>query len=201
MGTWKADNKDRRGWKDKIMALVDDLIARFQEQQEAANAANEQRFQQGLQIFDQIIDQFKDGGSFLEATEAQLQRAGTKSVAKGTQALVSSGLAGTTQVGGLQKKFEEEVGAPTRLRAQDIAAQRTGEALSAKAGFIERREDTGPDFATIASLAKSIGAGQQAQTGNFSDGSGLRKPTSFTSVNRPTAHAPRRAAHASKFSF
>ena len=78
------------------MGLVDNLIAQFQEQQERANIANEQRFQQGLDIFDRIIKQQETGGTFQKATEAAIERGRTKSVAQGTQALVSSGLASTT---------------------------------------------------------------------------------------------------------
>ena len=145
------------------MGLVDTLIAQFQAQQERANLANEQRFQQGMEIFDRIIKQQEVGGTFQKATEAAIERGRVKSVAQGTQALVSSGLASTTQAAGLGKKFEEEVGVPARLQAADIQSQRLTEALTGKAGFIERREDVGPDFATIAGLAKSIGAGRQAR--------------------------------------
>ncbi len=76
--------------------------------------------------------------------------------------MVSSGLVNTTTAATLGRKFEEEVGTPARLQAADISAQRKTEARLGKAGFIERREDVGPDFRTIAELAKSIGAGQQA---------------------------------------
>ena len=145
------------------MGLVDNLIAQFQAQQERANAANEQRFQQGLDIFDRIIAQNQPGGTLEKATEATIGRAKTQSVAQGTQSLVSSGLASTTQAAGLGKKFEEEVGVPARLQAADIAGQRLSGALRDKAGFIERREDTGPSFSDIAGLAKSIGAGRQAR--------------------------------------
>jgi hypothetical protein len=144
------------------MALVDELLVKFQAQQDAANERNEQRYQEGLTIFDRIIGQYEKGGTFEKATEAGLARGEKKSVAQGTQALVSSGLASTTTAAGLGKKFQEEVGDPARARAADVSAQRTGEALSQKAGFIERREDTGPSFSQIAELTKSIGAGQQA---------------------------------------
>jgi len=146
------------------MALVDELLAKFQVQQDAANARNEQRYQEGLSIFDQMIGQYETGGTFEKATEATLARGEKKAVASGTQALVSSGLASTTTAAGLGKKFQEEVGEPARARATDVASQRLNEALSQKAGFIERREDTGPSFSMIAELAKSIGAGEQAQT-------------------------------------
>ena len=145
------------------MGLVDNLIAQFQAQQAAANAANELRFKQGIEIFDRIIAQQEAGGTFEKATEATLARAKTQTVAQGTQSLVSSGLASTTTAAGLGKKFEEEIGVPARLQATDIQQQRITEGLVGKAGFIERREDVGPSFSDIAGLAQSIGAGQQAR--------------------------------------
>jgi hypothetical protein len=138
------------------------LLAGFGVAQEKANIKNEQRFQQGMDIFDQIIQRYESGGTFEKATEAGIARGETKAVAQGTQSLVSSGLSGTTQAAGLSKKFQEEVGEPARLQASDIAAQRLSEAQMGKIGFIERREDTGPDFSTIAQLAQSIGQGQEA---------------------------------------
>jgi len=145
------------------MGLVDNLIRQFQEQQDRANEANEQRFQQGMEIFDRIIAQQEAGGTFEKATEAAIGRGRTKAVAQGTQALVSSGLASTTTAAGLGKKYEEEVGVPARLQAADVQSQRLMQALTGKAGFIERREDVGPSFSDIAGLATSIGAGQQAR--------------------------------------
>ena len=145
------------------MGLVDTLIAQFQEQQARANEANEARYQEGLGLYDTLIEDTAAGGTFEKATEAGIERGRVKSVAQGTQSLVSSGLASTTTAAGLGKKFEEEVGQPARLRAQDVQAQRRAEAIRGKAGFIERREDVGPSFSDIASLAKSIGAGSVAR--------------------------------------
>jgi len=172
------------------MALVDELLQKFQAQQEAANLRNEQRYQEGLGIFDQLIEQYKTGGTFEKATEAALERGETKAVASGTQALVSSGLASTTQAGGLSKKYQEEVAAPARLQAADVSAQRLGGALTQKAGFIERREDTGPSFSDIAELTKSIGAGQQASAsrGNtpiYGPGRGVRFINAATGSSDP----------------
>lgn len=146
------------------MAVLDELLASWQGQQDRANAANELRYSQGMEILDQIIGNYESGGSFEKATEAALKRGETQSVTRGVQSLVSSGLSNTTQAAGLSKKFEEEVGAPTRLRAADIAAQRLTSAQNAKVGFIERREDTGPAFGDIASLISQISRGQSASS-------------------------------------
>ena len=146
------------------MAVLDELLASWQNQQDRANAANELRYNQGMQILDDIISNYSTGGSFEKATEAALKRGETQAVTRGTQSLVSSGLSNTTQAAGLSKKFEEEVGAPTRLKAADVAAQRLAEAKQSKVGFIERREDTGPSFGDIAGLISQISQGQSAQS-------------------------------------
>jgi hypothetical protein len=160
------------------MAILDDLIARFQQAQDQARAANEVRYQQGLELYDRIIEQSRLG-TVQKATEATLDRGRTKSVAQGMQSLVSSGLSSTTTAAGLGKQFEEEVASPARLQAEDIASQREMQALAGRAGFIERREDIGPSFGDIANLA--------AQAANTPGAAGSGRPTTIsgTSVGGP----------------
>ena len=150
------------------MALLDELIARFQQAQDKANAANEARFKQGLDLYDRIIKQ-AEAPTLQKATESALDRGRTKSVAQGTQALVSAGLSGTTTAATLGRQFEEEVGVPARLQAEDIAAQRLSGALTGKAGFIERREDVGPSYSDVASLFASA-ANRPAGEGKIGGG-------------------------------
>lgn len=137
------------------MGVIEDLLGKFDVQQQQANIANEKRYQEGIALYDKNIAQFMPDGSFGAGFEAQLERAATKSVAQSQQSLVSTGLQGTTTAANTRKKFEEEVGTPARLQMEDIKAQKLAEARSSKAGFIERREDVGPDYNTIASLAKT----------------------------------------------
>lgn len=135
------------------------VLGTIQAAQRSANRANLQRYQQGLGLYDQMIAGWKEGGGFVKGAEATLARTKTKDVASGMQSLASSGLAGTTVAAGLPKKWEEEVGTPARLGIADIAGQRLMQAQQAKAGFIERREDTGPDYGAIMSAMQQ--AGQQ----------------------------------------
>ncbi len=69
-------------------------------------------------------------GEFMAGTEATIARGAKRSVASGVQQLASAGLAGTSIVGGLGKKYEEEVGMPARERA-------TSARLSALAGLLQ----------------------------------------------------------------
>lgn len=135
-----------------------DIIAQFQAQQEAARLANEQRYAQALEIYDEIISTYQPEGGFLTGAKAELERERTRTVAGQTQQLVSSGLFGTSITAGLGQKWEEEVGMPARLKLEDVRMGRLAEALQSKAGVIERREDIGPDYATIAALSAQAGA-------------------------------------------
>lgn len=147
------------------MAILDTLIKQFQEAQEKANAANEARYNEALAEYNKIIELYSPEGSFGKGFEAQLERGRTKALAQGTQQLVSSGLYGTTTAAGLGKKFEEEVAVPARLQMEDIRTQRLAEARQAKAGLIERREDVGPDYATMAQLAMQAASSRPTSGG------------------------------------
>ncbi len=71
---------------------------------------------------ERAIGQYRPGGAYGVGIEAALERGRTKAVSSGMQALVSAGLAGTTRPAGLAKKYEEEVGMPTRARVEETRA-------------------------------------------------------------------------------
>ena len=79
--------------------------------------------------------QYAPGGGFGAGTEAGLERGRVKAMASGMQGLVSAGLAGTTMAGTLGKKYEEEVGAPTRLGLEERRAQALSGIEMAQAGM------------------------------------------------------------------
>lgn len=66
---------------------------------------------------------YQQGGGFGKGVEAALERGRTKALASGGQSLVSAGLAGTSMMAGLGKKFEEEVAVPTRLNVEEKRAE------------------------------------------------------------------------------
>lgn len=133
------------------------LLQRFQQQEESAKAANVQRYEQAMQIYDEIISRYRPGGEFGAAALGQLEQRKVRDVGKETQQLISSGLYGTTTMGATGRRWEETVGGPERLKLEDIQMQRLSEAQVGKAGFIERREDVGPDPGLIAQLAMQAG--------------------------------------------
>ncbi len=69
-------------------------------------------------------------GDYMAGIEAQLGRGRTRAVAGGMQGLAAAGLASTSMAGGLARKYEEEVAAPTM-------AQATTQRLTALAGLAQ----------------------------------------------------------------
>jgi len=116
----------------------------------SAKRANELRYAQAMQIYDEIIRRYQPGGTFGQAALGQLEKQKVRDVGRETQQMISSGLYGTTTTAGLPGKWEAEVGAPTRLRLEDIMMERLSQAQIGKAGFIERREDVYPDVGAYA---------------------------------------------------
>ena len=98
---------------------------------------------------------YKPGGGFGKGVEAGLERGRVKAMASGMQGLVSAGLAGTTMAGGLGKKFEEEVGAPTRLSVEEQRAQAISGIEMAQAGMGFQAGEAG--------LQRGFQAGQATQ--------------------------------------
>jgi len=84
--------------------------------------------------FGQAIDQFKPGGGYMKGIEAGLDRGRTKAVASGMSGLVSAGMSNTTQAGGLGKRYEEEIGAPTRAGAETQRMQNLASLYAALGG-------------------------------------------------------------------
>jgi len=144
----KAQQQKRRE------AAYQDVLKRFQAAQDEARKMNEQRYAEAQQLYGQVISQYEPGGGFGAGYEAQLERTKQKTMAEQQQQLISSGLYGTSITAGLGQKFEEEVGQPARLKLEDLRKSKYAQALQAKAGLVERREDIGPDYSTIAQLAQ-----------------------------------------------
>jgi len=114
--------------------------------------------------FGQAIDQFKPGGGYMKGIEAGLDRGRTKAVASGMSGLVSAGMSNTTQAGGLGKRYEEEIGAPTRAGAETQRMQNLASLYAAlggaEQGAYEGSAGRGLGYA-------QLGASQSAQAGQL----------------------------------
>ncbi len=89
-------------------------------------------------LLDQVIARYQPGGDYGKAALGTLETRKKKTLASQQQSLVSSGLSGTTRGASLGKKFEEDIGTPTRLGIEETRVGALTQAMQAKAGFMER---------------------------------------------------------------
>jgi len=106
---------------------------------------------------------YAPGGGFGKGVEAGLERGRTKAMASGMQSLVGAGLAGTTMAGGLGKKFEEEVAAPTRLNVEEQRAQALSGIEMGQAGMMQGAAESSASRALQMYMA-DLQAGQNRGT-------------------------------------
>jgi hypothetical protein len=142
---------------------------KLQEAAEEARKANEERYAQAMKIYEDIEAMYAPGGAFGAGYEAELEATKKRDVASEVSQSISSGLFGTTVPTTAAKRWEETVGAPARLKLEDLRMGKYAEAMGAKAGLIERREDVYPDYSTIANLLMQSGGGYGGGTSYTSE--------------------------------
>lgn len=160
-----------------------EIIRSFQEQQEAANQANEQRYEQllgqlrGTQsnvlgTHDQIIDMISSLG---DEERQDIERRASQAMSQADQDLISRGLNNTTVRESVKRGVQSDAERANRKLTEQLTAQRAT-ALQSRAqdamqlgnmiaGAIERRTDRGPDAGLLAQLMQSMGEGQGANSG------------------------------------
>lgn len=121
--------------------------------QNKAVQANLQRYDQAMAIYDSVIQTYSPGGAFEKRRLEDLETLKTQTVGQELSGQISSGLFGLSTTPQLSEGFEATTGARERTNIEDIMFQRLTGAQMGKAGFIERREDVGPDMGLLAQLA------------------------------------------------
>ncbi|GAG11478.1 unnamed protein product, partial [marine sediment metagenome] len=116
-----------------------------------ARAANIARQRQIESMYSEMMQRFQPGGAFERRGLGEIERARTKGVGTEMQQMISSGMYGTTTAAGVPRQWEAEVGAPARLRLEDIMQQRLTGIQQQKAGFLERIEEPYPDYSALMS--------------------------------------------------
>ena len=125
------------------------LIGQVGAQQRSAKKANVARQKRIESLFDMMQKMVAPGGAFEKRGLADIEAQKTKGVGKEMQQMISSGMYGTTTAAGVGRKWEADVGAPARLRLEDIMQQRQLGVMGQKAGFLERIEDVYPDYSAL----------------------------------------------------
>lgn len=138
-------------------STFDKLIADLEAAQQKTLSANQKRYEQMLAIYDEVIARYQPGGAFEKSALQQLGVQKTRDVGQSMQQMISSGLYGTTTAATLPQTWEATVGAPSRLKLEDIQMQRLSQAQLGKAGMIGDVTDIGPSYSDIANLALQYG--------------------------------------------
>jgi len=149
------------GYTQTTSTSQPDWLSSLVQASQASNAANNQRAQQAMAIYDEIINRYQPGGSFETKSLAELERLKKRSVreqfGQSEQQAISGGMFGVQRPtrAGMGMKWEETVGAPARLSLEDVLMQRLSGAQQNKASFIEGIQDTGPSLSDIFSMAQA----------------------------------------------
>ncbi len=115
----------------------------------AANKARQARIEK---MYDQMLKATSREGAFYKSSVGQIERQKTKGVGQETQRMISSGMYGTTTTAGIPRQWEADVGQPARLKLEDLMEQRRMGIQQQKAGFLERIEDSYPDYSSMFSM-------------------------------------------------
>ena len=125
------------------------LVSQISRQSASAKKANIARQKRIESLFDMMSKMVSPGGAFEKRGLADIAAQKTKGTGKEMQQMISSGMYGTTTAAGVGRKWEADVGAPARLRLEDIMQQRQLGVMGQKAGFLERIEDVYPDYSSL----------------------------------------------------
>ncbi len=137
-----AYQTDLQKWQQEQMAALE-------KKQTAATKAREKQISA---IYDSIISMFGAGGSYGQGVLASLDRQKTQDVASAAQSMVDTGLYGTTTTAGLGKKWEEEIGVPSRMKLEDVKAEKLSTAKLGKAQFLTNIEQPTMDYGLLSQL-------------------------------------------------
>jgi hypothetical protein len=132
----------------------------------AANKANKQRELEVRAIYDEMINRYQPGGAFETKSLQQIEKQKSRFVEQGygqaIQGDISRGIYGTTESGArkqrLEKGYEADVAAPSRLRLEDVLMQRLSSAQQGMAGFLTGIEDQGPSLSQLYSMGSQAGS-------------------------------------------
>lgn len=128
---------------------IQSLLTQYQEAETQARAENLKKYEQAMALAEKGVARFQPGGAFEKAGLAQIEAAKVKGVGAETQKLVSAGLYGSTMGAGVERAWEEDVGAKARLTLESILQEKLTGAERFKTGVIERREDPYPNYAAL----------------------------------------------------
>jgi hypothetical protein len=126
-------------------------------------------------VFGQAKSLYEPGGKLEKALEAKLSRGKFRDVAARSSVEAGKGFGSSTKVGGFGKKFEEEVGMPTRMSQEAQNAQALANLLGAEMGA--RSDIIGSTAGVVGQLTSQLAdIYARPATGGYSSGGGGSMP-------------------------
>lgn len=122
------------------------LLELYSQQAEEARTGNIKRQKAVESIFDEIIKRYRPGGEFGKSYLQQLGAQKTRDVGAVSQSDISRGLFGIRPYG---QEWESTVGAPSRLKLEDLMMERLSTAQLGKAEFLQKIEQPYPDYNSL----------------------------------------------------
>ena len=127
------------------------VVAGMGQASERARQSNIARQRRIETMYGEMMKSVGPGEAFEKRGKAEIETARTKGVGQEMQQMISSGMYGTTTAAGIPRRWEAEVGAPARLRLEDIMQQRQLGIKQQMAGFLERIQEPYPDYGMLMS--------------------------------------------------
>ncbi len=128
-------------------------LSRMYSDYTAGQGEKKAAFAKGVGALESYADIFRPGGEYGAGIETMIGRGEKKAVASGMQSLVSAGLSNTTMPMHLQQTYEEEIGMPTRMQAEDVRMERLGGALGSLGQMYASYDPGGATAGDIAHMA------------------------------------------------
>lgn len=122
----------------------------YQQMEAEAKKKNLARETEIRGIYSNILNSISGSNASLRASGlADIERESAGLVGQETQGMISSGLYGTTTAAAIPRNVAAGFTQPSRMKLEDLLAQRTREAQLGLAGFVERIENPYPDYNTL----------------------------------------------------
>lgn len=141
------------------------LLGQYEQSQQDAKAANEQRYQDILKGYqDRVGRMMGYADRFQQTGQENIQRGLQKAMASNQQSAMSRGLGNTTVVDSLQRGAQQDAAYQERQLADQInlfKAQQDAAASGDLLQFQERRTDSYPDQGLMTQLLMALGAAGQ----------------------------------------
>ncbi len=117
----------------------------------SARQANVQRQARIESMYADMLKSVGRGGAFEKSGLADIEKTRVSGVGEETQSMISSGVYGTTTAAGVGAKHRD-IAAQSRIKLEDLLVQRELGVKQQTAGFLERIEDSYPDYSQLLSM-------------------------------------------------